>query len=122
MMFAMARKHDLPRFFEHVHPAYGVPNYGIMFSGAVLLALSLFGTLQWVVSAASFTILLYYGITNVAALRLPADRILYPKWVAVLGLISCLLLAFSLPLNTIAAGIGVLGIGFALRRIFRMTT
>lgn len=119
MTFAMARKGDLPRFFERVHPDYGVPNYGIVFCGIVLLSLGLFGTLQWVVSAAAFTILIYYGITNLAALRLPAERRLYPKWIAALGLISCLLLAFSLSAKTILSGMAVLAAGFAFRVAFR---
>ncbi len=69
-------------------------------------------------AVAAFTILLYYGIANIAALRLAADK-LYPKRVAVLGLISCVALAVSLPLITILTGLGLLVIGFVLRWLFR---
>lgn len=119
MMFAMARRSDLPGVLEHTSSKYGVPNYGILLSGAIIVLLSIFGTLQFVVAAAAFTILLYYGIANIAALRLaPADK-LYPKWVAVLGLISCLALAVSLPLKAILTGLGLLVVGFVLRLIFQ---
>ena len=62
MMFAMARKHDLPAFLGKIHPEYKVPHLGIFLSGVIIILLSLFGALQFIVSAASFTILLYYII------------------------------------------------------------
>jgi APA family basic amino acid/polyamine antiporter len=68
---------------------------------------------------AAFTILLYYGIANIAALRLAAADKLYLKRVAVLGLISCVALAVSLPLITILTGLGLLVTGFVLRWLFR---
>ncbi len=117
MMFAMARRNDLPKILEHTSAKHAVPDYGILLSGIVIILLSIFGTLQFVVAAAAFTILIYYGIANIAALRLAGEGKLYPKWVAVLGLVSCLALAISLPLNTILTGIGLLVIGF----IFRFT-
>lgn len=119
MMFAMARRSDLPRVLEHTNSKYGVPDYGILLSGFVIVLLSIFGTLEWVVAAAAFTILLYYGIANIAALRLAAADKLYPKWIAILGLIFCLLLAASLRLTTILTGLGLLTIGFILRRLFQ---
>lgn len=119
MMFAMARRDDLPRILEHTNSKYGVPDYGVLLSGLVIVMLSIFGTLQFVVAAAAFTILLYYGIANIAALRLAAADKLYPKWIAVLGLISCLALAVSLRLTTILTGLGLLVLGFILRFVFQ---
>ncbi len=119
MMFAMARRNDLPRILQHTSSKYDVPAYGILLSGAVIILLATFGTLQFVVSAAAFTILVYYSIANIAALRLDTAQKLYPKWIAVLGLISCVLLALSLPIATIATGIGILAVGFLLRIVFR---
>jgi len=119
MMFAMARRGDLPQVLEHTGSRYGVPDYGILLSGLVIVLLSIFGVLQSVIAAAAFTILLYYGIANIAALKLSAENKIYPKWIAVLGLISCLALAVSLPLPIIATGLGMLFIGFILRAIFQ---
>lgn len=119
MMFAMARRNDLPKILEHTSAKYAVPDYGILLSGAIIILLAVFGTLQTVVSAAAFTILLYYGIANICALRLASENKLYPKWIAVLGLISCLLLAGSLPFMTILTGVGMLLTGFILRIIFQ---
>jgi basic amino acid/polyamine antiporter, APA family len=46
-------------------------------------------------SFSAFSVLVYYGITNLAALRLPDHRRLYPRWVPACGLVGCLLLAFQ---------------------------
>jgi basic amino acid/polyamine antiporter, APA family len=118
MIFAMARRRDLPAVLAHVHPTHAVPDLGIFLTAAVMLLVVLFGTLAVIVATASFTILLYYSITNLAALRMrPEDR-LYPTWVAVLGLISCLLLAVTLQPAVIAYGIGLLAVGLVLRWLF----
>lgn len=119
MMFAMARRNDLPRVLEHTNSKYAVPDYGILLGGFVIVLLSIFGTIQFVIAAAAFTILLYYGIANIAALKLAAENKLYPKWIAVVGLLSCFLLAISLRLTVILTGLGVLIVGFILRFIFQ---
>src|SRR5690606_37754353 len=67
MMFAMARRSDLPKLLEHTSSRHQVPDYGIVLTGSVIILLSIFGTLEWVLSAAAFTILLYYLIANIAA-------------------------------------------------------
>jgi APA family basic amino acid/polyamine antiporter len=115
MLFAMARRSDLPRFLEHIHPAHDVPLRGILLAAFIILFLSVFGTLHAVVSAAAFTILLYYSITNIAAFRMASEDKLFPDWIPLAGLISCLLLAFSLKLATITTGVSLLAVGFALR-------
>jgi APA family basic amino acid/polyamine antiporter len=115
MVFAMARRQDLPRGLEHVHPRYAVPDRAVLLAGAVIVAVALVGTLTWVVAAATFTILVYYAIANLAALRMPVEKKLYPNWIPVLGLAFCLILAGSQRLVTIASGLGLLALGFALR-------
>jgi APA family basic amino acid/polyamine antiporter len=70
-------------------------------------------------SAAAFTILLYYLIANIAALKLSASNKIYPKWIAVLGIVCCLALALSLRTDVIAYGLLMLAVGHLLRPIFR---
>jgi len=43
--------------------------------------------MTWSLSAV--TVLLYYGITNLAALRLKEQDQIFPKWVSLIGLLSC---------------------------------
>jgi APA family basic amino acid/polyamine antiporter len=120
MMFAMARRGDLPRVLEHVHPEHAVPDYGILLCALIITLLALFGTLTIILGAATFTILLYYAIANICALRLPPGKRLFPSWIPALGLACCLGLATSMDLATIATGLGLLAVGFVARALARM--
>jgi basic amino acid/polyamine antiporter, APA family len=119
MAFAMARRGDLPRFLERVHPRWGVPGRAVLAIGAVAAVVAATGTLREVASAASFTILVYYGIANAAALRMPRAAKLYPDLVPAVGLAACALLALSLAPRVIVAGTGVLAVGLLLRLALR---
>jgi basic amino acid/polyamine antiporter, APA family len=119
MMFAMARRNDLPGVLEHTSRRFAVPDVGIVASGIVIVLLCFFGTLESVLSAAAFTILLYYLIANIAALKLsPAEKI-YPKWVAWVGIVSCSALALSLQTRVIVYGLLLLAVGLVLRPVFQ---
>lgn len=119
MMFAMARRKDLPAVLENVHPRHKVPHIGILLSGLIIIMLSIFGTLEFIVSAASFTILLYYSIANLAAMRMRKENKLYTDLIPVTGLITCLALAASLELRTILAGLSLLAFGLLLRLLMQ---
>jgi basic amino acid/polyamine antiporter, APA family len=120
MTFAMARRHDLPAALAHVHPAYGVPGRAVLLIGAVAAVVAATGTLRGVASAAAFTILVYYGIANLAALRMPAGAKLYSDIIPVTGLIACAGLALSLAPGVIATGVIILVAGFATRLLIRL--
>lgn len=115
MAFAMARRRDLPACLEQVHPRYGVPGRAVLLIGAVAAVIAATGTLRGVASAASLTILVYYGIANLAALRMPRAAKLYPDVVPTVGLVACAVLALSLRPAIILTGAGVLAAGLALR-------
>jgi APA family basic amino acid/polyamine antiporter len=119
MIFAMSRKGDLPAVFDHVHSKYGVPDRGIILAGFFAILVALFGTFETIVAAAAFTILLYYSIANLAAMKMREEDKLFPNWIPVAGFISCLLLASTLPLDVIATGLGLLAAGFIWRVIYR---
>lgn len=115
MMLAMGRRHDLPPFFQIIHRNYRVPHLGIIITGVIILLLTIFGTFEFIVRAATFTILLYYSITNISALRQPKNEQMYGKLIPVLGLIGCLVMSASLPLNVMISGVGLLVAGFLIR-------
>ncbi|MDO5664960.1 MAG: APC family permease [Bacteroidia bacterium] len=121
MMLAMGRRHDLPPFFQTIHPNHRVPHLGIITTGIIILLLTIFGTFGFIVRAATFTILLYYGITNISALRQPKNEQIYGKIVPALGVIGCLVMSVSLPVNVMISGIGVLLAGFFLRFLIHKT-
>jgi basic amino acid/polyamine antiporter, APA family len=115
MGFAMARRGDLPRALAEVHPRYGVPGRAVLLIGAIAAVVAATGTLRGVASAASFTILVYYAIANLAAMRMPREAKLFPDAVPWIGLVGCAVLAASLAIPVILTGVGVLATGFAVR-------
>jgi basic amino acid/polyamine antiporter, APA family len=118
MMLAMGRRNDLPPFFQSVHQKYKVPHLGIIVTGIIILLLTLTGSFDFIVRAASFTILLYYSITNIAALKQARKEQIYGRAIPILGLSGCLIMSVSLPLNLIITGIGLLLAGFMIRFLF----
>lgn len=115
MAFAMARRGDLPRFLEHIHPTSAVPDRAVLLVGAIAALVAATGTLRGVAAAASFTILIYYGIANLAALCMPARAKLFPDFVPIVGLAACALLAISLTPTTVTTGLAVLVVGLFAR-------
>lgn len=118
VMLAMGRRHDLPPFFKTIHNQYRVPHIGIIITGAIILLLTVIGTFEFIVRSATFTILLYYSITNIAALKQPKSDRMYARIIPVLGLIGCLVMSVSLPLKVMISGVGLLVSGFVVRFIF----
>ena len=115
MMLAMSRRSDLPPIFHRIHNRYRVPHIGILITGIIILLLTLIGSFEFIVRAATFTILLYYSITNIAAIRQPKKDRMYGRLIPIFGLAGCLIMSASLPLNVIFSGIGLLLAGFGIR-------
>jgi basic amino acid/polyamine antiporter, APA family len=120
MAFAMARRGDLPAVLGRVHPRSGVPHVAVLVVGGVSAVVAATGTLGGIAAAASFTILVYYGIANLAALRMPRRARLYPDAVPALGLVACSVLALSLSVPIIVAGVLLLAGGFGARAAVRL--
>jgi basic amino acid/polyamine antiporter, APA family len=119
VVLGMGRRRDLPGRLAEVHSDSGSPRAAVAVVAITILVLVLIGDVRVTWSFSAFTVLIYYGITNLAALRLPeADR-RYPRWVAVLGLVGCLLLAFQIEPFYWLAGGGLLGGALAVRAVVR---
>jgi APA family basic amino acid/polyamine antiporter len=67
----------------------------------------------------SFTVSLYYAITNASAYTLKPGERLFGRKLATLGLISCLVLAFTLPVASVIVGSLVMLLGFAVYAVQR---
>jgi APA family basic amino acid/polyamine antiporter len=117
--FAMAHERDLPTPLAAVHPTRRIPHVAEMVVGIAVVVAVLSGGLVAVLSFSAFSVLLYYAITNAAALRLRPDERRWPRWLAWAGLTSCLLLAASLPWQTIALGVAALAIAMISRAVVR---
>jgi APA family basic amino acid/polyamine antiporter len=118
-VFAMADEGDLPRLLATVHPTRRVPHRAEAAVGACVIVAVLAGGLVAALSFSAFAVLLYYAVANAAAWKLHGEERRFPRWLAVAGLASCLLLAASLPLETVLRGIVALTVVMALRAIVR---
>ena len=119
MLFAMGRRRDLPAFFEKTNSRSAVPVISVLFTGAVILTLVVMGNLPQIAATASFTILLYYSVANLAAWRLPKEQRRFPRAVQVIGLVFCISMALALDWQVILTGLVVLLIGFILRAVVK---
>jgi basic amino acid/polyamine antiporter, APA family len=115
---AMGRRRDMPAALSEVAPS-GSPVTAVVWTGAVIGGTALIGDVRVTWAFSAFTVLLYYAITNLAALRLPADDRRFPRWVAWAGLAACAFLAWWVDPLTWLAGFGLLAAGFGARAILR---
>lgn len=108
---AMGRRGDLPAVFARVRVDGATPLPAVLLCGGIIAGLTLIGRVEVTWEFSAFTVLVYYSLTNLAALRLSADQRLYPRAVSVAGLVSCLSLAFFVDATVWGAGLGVLAMG-----------
>ncbi|MGJ5590174.1 APC family permease [Micrococcus lylae] len=117
---AMAREGDLPRPLATVGGPAQTPWVGQTVVAVFVIVLLLATDILTVVGFSSFGVLVYYAVTNLSALTLSGDRPLrVPRAVNVLGLVLCLVLAFTLPPTSVLAMLGVFLIGAGGRSFAR---
>lgn len=116
---AMARERDLPAVLDAVHPRFRTPYRAELLVGAVVAAAVLLVDLRGAIGFSSFGVLLYYAVANLAALRQPAAERRFPRALAIVGLIGCIVLVAALPWQSIVAGLAVLVLGVVARMIGR---
>ncbi|HEY3395759.1 MAG TPA: APC family permease, partial [Lacipirellulaceae bacterium] len=104
VLLAMGRRGDMPAATANASVA-------VVVAGVAIAALAATGSIKTNWSFSAFTVLVYYAITNVAALRLSPPERLYPRWIAWIGLAACLSLAFSVEWRVWLAGLSLLAAG-----------
>jgi len=80
------------------------PVNATIFACLVVLILELAGDIKSNWSLSAFKVLVYYSITNLAALRLKAEDRFFPRWVSYAGLSGCLLLVVFFEHKTLLQG------------------
>ena len=119
VLLAMGRRRDMPAVFGRLDRTGSTPVAAVIAVGALIAALVLIGNVRLTWSFSAFTVLVYYSITNLAALRLPAEKRLYRSWLAVCGLLGCLLLAVFVEPRVLLVGIGALALGLVWQSVAR---
>ena len=104
VLFAMGRRGDMPATTANL-------GHAILIVGGLIAGLTLLGDVKTAWSFSAFTVLVYYAITNLAALQLAKSQRLYPRFFPVAGFIGCLSLAFAIEPRVWLTGLGVMAIG-----------
>ncbi|HSJ91076.1 MAG TPA: APC family permease [Ilumatobacter sp.] len=114
-MLAMARRRELPGWFDHVDGRRNLPLRAETTVVAVVgVLVSLLG-LRSAIAVSGTAVLTYYAITNAAAFTLTREQRRWPRSVAVAGLVGCVVLTLSLPWRELLSGAAVLAVGVLVR-------
>jgi APA family basic amino acid/polyamine antiporter len=119
VVFAMGKRHDMPRFLSRLNTTQTTPTFAVIAVGIAIALLVLMGNVKTTWSFSAFTVLIYYFITNLAALKLSPEERLYSPIFAYIGLGSCLFLAFWVEPQILFLGIGLMVIGWIWRLIIQ---
>ncbi len=119
---AMARNRELPAWFAHVDRQRSLPLRAELTLTAIIVAIVTVIDLRGAIALSGVAVLTYYAITNAAALTLEPSQRRWPRWVAVLGLIGCLVLIVALPPAAVAGGAAALAVGVVVRTVIGPAT
>lgn len=94
---AMARRTDIPRYFSQLTESHRTPRRAILLTAVTIALIALTGGIELAWTLSAFTVLIYYAVTNLTALRLPPENRIFPRFISVCGLIGCVALALAVP-------------------------
>ena len=116
VILAMGRRNDLPSGMATLNPQRTSAPNSVYAATGVMAVLALVGDVQLAWSFSAFTVLCYYAITNLAALKVPPEQRFIPKFVSVLGLMSSLGLVLFIDWYVFAAGCAFVAAGLLWHR------
>lgn len=119
VLLAMARRGDMPLKIAQLNAHRSTPTISVLVMGSIVGLLVLLGSVKTTWSFSAFSVLGYYAITNLAALRLPPSARQYPRWTAVFGLGACVFLAFWVEWQIWLVGLGLIAIGLVWQAILQ---
>lgn len=117
VLLAMGRRKDMPAATARLNKPETTPTVAVIIMGVFIAGLVLIGDVRTTWSFSAFTVLIYYAITNFAALRLKSDERLFPRWISIAGLAACLFLAFWVEVQVWLIGLGLIASGLAWQMI-----
>jgi APA family basic amino acid/polyamine antiporter len=120
--FAMARNGQLPKSIARVSSRFGTPYVSVLVMGALLTVLAFALDLKQAAAITSFALLATHVIVNLSAIRLrkkmpsSATKFKVPFFPLIpsLGLVSCVILMFSLPQESWVAAAAVVALSAVL--------
>jgi APA family basic amino acid/polyamine antiporter len=122
VVLAMGRRRDLPGLFARLNQSGSTPVLAVLVVGVAIAALVMIGDVKTTWSFSAFNVLIYYAITNFAALQLSPEERLYPKWIGWAGLASCAFLAFWVEQQIWLVGLALIVAGLIWRTAVQLLT
>ncbi|MCC6907772.1 MAG: amino acid permease [Phycisphaerales bacterium] len=119
VLLAMGRRRDMPAAVAKISARHSTPFVAVILVGIMIAGLACIGSVKTTWSFSAFTVLIYYAITNLAALRLPAEQRLYPLIFPWGGLVGCVFLAFWVEWQIWVAGLGLIAAGLVWHAVAR---
>ncbi len=119
VLLAMGRRSDAPRFLARLNQQQTAPYWAVIVVGGAIALLVLLGNVKTTWSFSAFSVLIYYAVTNLAALKLTPSERLYPVWIGWIGLVSCLFLAFWVESAIWQVGLGLIVAGLIWHKVRR---
>jgi APA family basic amino acid/polyamine antiporter len=119
VVLAMARRGDLFTALAAVNARGTTPYWAVLVVGVVIAGIVAVGSVRTAWSFSAFSVLIYYALTNLAALRMPASGRRYPRFVAIIGLAACVFLAFRVEREVWVAGLGLIVLGLVWHAVAR---
>jgi APA family basic amino acid/polyamine antiporter len=111
---AMARRREFPRALDAIHRLHRTPHRAEIAAAVVVCGVVLVADLRDAIGFSSTTVLVYYALTNASAWTLRGAERRWPRPLSAFGFGGCLTLCVTLPVATVAAGLGVLAAGAAI--------
>lgn len=103
-MLAMARNRELPDWLAHVDTKRALPIRAELSVALSVMVLVMLLDVRDAIAVSGVAVLLYYAITNVAALTLTPVQRRFPKPLALAGLVGCVVLIVALPTGALFGG------------------
>lgn len=119
VLLAMGRRRDVPALFGRLNAAQTTPVPAVIAVGIAIAGLAAIGSVKTTWSFSAFTVLIYYAITNLAALQLAPEQRLYSRVFPWGGLVACMFLAFWVEWEIWLTGLGLIGAGLLWHSVAR---
>ncbi|TQM10938.1 APC family permease [Pseudonocardia kunmingensis] len=110
---AMARRGELPTALATIS-SRGTPWRADVLGGLVAIGVAALAGPVAAIALSACSVLVYYGVINLAALRLPLEDRSWPRWTSWLGLLLCAGLAAMLPTQQVVTTAVALAVGWVL--------
>ena len=114
----MGEDGELPAFLTKRN-ATGSPWLAEVLIAIGAIALVTVGNLSWVIGFSSFSVLFYYSIGHLSALRQPCGVRIFPRWLAILGFLLCWSLMLTVPGPAVPVSVAILVLANAIRFVVR---